>query len=155
KELYVAFRSRGDAHNEQLLGKLLVLRAEKAHLLGFKDWADYQSDDKMLKGGKNAAAFIERITKLAKPRAQRDYAELLKELKTRDPKATAVGDWQKAWLENQVKKAKYSVDSTEVRKYFSYDKALAGLLEITGAIYDIQYVPVPDAPRWHPDVQVY
>ena len=69
KQLYMKFRSRGDAHNEEVLQKLLVLRAEKAKLLGFKDWADYQSDDKMLRGGKNAAAFIERVNKLAKARA--------------------------------------------------------------------------------------
>jgi len=103
-----------------------VLRAEKAKLLGFKDWADYQSDDKMLRGGKAAAAFIERITKLAAKRAKRDYSELLAQLKKTEPKATAVGDWQKAWLEDQLKKSVYAVDSAEVRQYFPYDRVLAG-----------------------------
>ena len=155
KQLYIKFRSRGDAENERVLQKLLVLRQQKAKLLGFKDWADYQSDDKMLRGGKNAAAFIERVTKLAKARAARDYAELLAQLKKTDPKATSVGDWQKSWLENQVKKEKYAVDETEVRKYFPFDSVLAGLLEITSKIYDIQYVPVTDPRTWHPDVKVY
>jgi thimet oligopeptidase len=155
KDLYIKFRSRGDAHNEELLGKLLVLRMEKAKLLGFADWADYISGDKMLKGGAAASAFIERITKLAKPRAARDYAELLKQLKTHDPKAKVVQDWQKAMLETEVKKAKYQVDSSEVRKYFVYDKVLAGLLDITSTIYDIQYKPVTNANPWHPDVQVF
>ncbi len=155
KQLYIKFRSRGDAHNEELLGKLLVLRMEKAKLLGFADWADYISGDKMLKGGAAAAAFIERITKLAKPRAARDYAELLKQLRTHDPKAKVVQDWQKAMLETEVKKAKYQVDSSEVRKYFVYDKVLAGLLDITSQIYDIQYKPVANANPWHPDVQVF
>ncbi len=155
KQLYIQFRSRGDQHNEEYMGKLLVLRAEKAKLLGFADWADYQSDDKMLRGGKAAAAFIERITKLAKPRAARDYAELLKQLRTHDPKAKAVGDWQKAWLENEVKKSKYAVDNSEIRKYFPYDKTLAGLLDITSQIYDIQYKPVTNTWTWHPDVQVF
>ncbi len=159
KQLYIKFRSRGDGHNEEVLQQLLVLRAEKAKLLGFKDWADYQSDDKMLRGGKNAAAFIDRITKLAKPRAAKDYAELLVQLKKTDPAATAVGDWQKSWLENQVKKSTYAVDSAEVRKYFVFDKVLAGLLEITATMYDVQYVPVTGtangALAWHPDVQVF
>jgi len=155
KQLYIKFRSRGDAKNEEVLQKLLVLRAEKAKLLGFKDWADYQSDDKMLRGGKAAAAFIERVTKLAKKRARRDYDELLAQLKKTEPKATAVGDWQKAWLEEQLKKSVYAVDSAEVRQYFPYDRVLAGLLEITALIYDVQYVPVTDAKVWHPSVKVF
>ncbi|HWO25411.1 MAG TPA: M3 family metallopeptidase [Kofleriaceae bacterium] len=163
KELYIKFRSRGDRgtgentgeSNEALIGRLLALRAEKAKLLGFKDWADYQSDDKMLRGGKAAAQFIERIAALARPRAARDYAELLAQAKAQDPKATAVADWQKAYLETKVKKAKYAVDATEVRKYFVYDKVLAGLLDITSQIYDVTYQPATDPRTWHPEVAVY
>ncbi len=155
KQLYIKFRSRGDAHNEEVLQKLLVLRAEKAKLLGFKNWADYQSDDKMLKGSKAAAAFIERVTKLAKQRAAKDYGELLAQLKKHDPKATSVTDWQKTWLENQIKKEKYAVDSTEVRNYFPFEQTLAGLLDITSKIYDIQYQPIANAETWHKSVKVY
>ncbi|HEV7556413.1 MAG TPA: M3 family metallopeptidase, partial [Kofleriaceae bacterium] len=131
KQLYVQFRLRGSAHNEEYLGKILVLRAEKAKMLGFKDWADYQSDDKMLKGGKPAHAFVDRVEKLADARAKRDYAELLKQLQTHDKSAKVVNDWQRAWLEDQVKRAKYAVDSNQVRTYFDYDTALGGLLDIT------------------------
>ena len=155
KQLFVKFVTRGDAHNEEVLGKILTLRMEKAKLLGFKDWADYISGDKMLKGGAAASAFVERITKLAKARSQRDYAELLKQKQTHDPKAKTVESWQKFMLEAEVKKAKYQVDSAEVRKYFVYDKVLAGLLDITSTIYDIQYKPVTNANPWHPDVQVF
>ncbi len=154
KQLYIKFRIRGSS-NEPVLQKLLVLRAEKAKLLGFKTWADYQSDDKMLRGGAAASQFIERITTLGRARAKRDYGELLAQLQKHDPKATAVADWQKAWLENQVKKDKYAVDASVVRQYFAYDTALNGLLEITSAIYDVQYQPVTDPRTWHPDVKVF
>jgi thimet oligopeptidase len=156
KQLYVAFRSRGDAKNEAILQQILTLRAEKALLLGFKDWADYQSDDKMLRGGKAAADFIERVQKLALRRAKQDYNELLAQLRTKVPAAKEVTEWQKGYLENQVKLTKYAVDSSEVRKYFEFEKTLAGLLDITSAIYDIQYVPVSKDPRlWHADVKVF
>jgi thimet oligopeptidase len=156
KQLYTAFRSRGDAKNEPVLQQVLTLRAEKALLLGFKDWADYQSDDKMLRGGKAAMDFIDRVQRLAARRAKQDYNELLAQLKTKVPAAKEVTEWQKAYVENQVKLTKYAVDATEVRKYFEYEKTLAGLLEITAAIYDIQYVPVAkDARLWHADVKVF
>lgn len=155
KELYVKFRSRGDAANEEILGQVLALRAEMAKLLGYATWADYITEDKMMKSAARAAEFIDRVHKLAKKRADRDYAELLKQLKRTDKKATRVEDWQKTWLETQVKKDKYQVDSQEVRAYFPFAQVLDGLLDITSKIYDIQYVPADGVARWHDDVKVY
>jgi thimet oligopeptidase len=155
RELYVKFRSRGDQHNEGVLREILKLRAEKASLLGFGDWADYITADKMIGSGARAGEFIERVWQLARPRAERDYQELLRKLQEVQPGATAVADWQKGWLEYLVKKEVYEVDAGEARCYFAYELVLAGLLEITAEIFDLRYVPVVDAPRWHDSVLVY
>jgi thimet oligopeptidase len=155
RELYIAFRSRGDRHNEAILRDTLILRAEKASLLGFANWADYVTADKMIGSGDRAAEFIDKVWKLAAPRAEQDYKDLLAQLAESQPAATEVCDWQKAWLENQVKKQRYEVDAGEVRRYFPYDRVLAGLLEITAEIFDLTYAAVPDAERWHPSVVVY
>ncbi|HRC56042.1 MAG TPA: M3 family metallopeptidase, partial [Kofleriaceae bacterium] len=65
-----------------------------------------------------------------------------------------VSDWQKAWLENQVKKQRYDVDAEEVRAYFPFRRVLDGLLEITAAIYDLAYRPAAVA-TWHQDVLAF
>jgi thimet oligopeptidase len=154
RELYIKFRSRGDQQNESVLHDILKLRAEKSSLLGYKDWADYITADKMIQSGERASEFIEKVWKLAAPRAEQDYAELLRQLRTIDPKATEVCDWQKVWLENLVKRERYEVDASEVRQYFPYDRCLGGLLEITSEIFDITYVPVADK-AWHASVKTY
>ena len=150
RELYVKFRSRGDQANEAVLRDILKLRAEKAGLLGFRNWADYITADKMIGSGDRAAEFIERVWKLAQPRAERDYAELARTLGQKD-----VADWQKVWLENRVKRERYEVDASIVREYFPYDRVLAGLLEITAEIFDLQYAPVETVEPWHPSVLVF
>ena len=155
RQLYVVNRTRGAKTNPTTLGKVLTLRAEMAKILGYADWADYVTEDKMMKSGKAAADFIDRVAKLAAPRAKKDYAELLRQLQLTDKKATAVADWQKARLEEQVKGAKYKVNSDEVRAYFPFPKVLAGLLDITSSIYDIQYTAAPDATPWHTDVLAF
>jgi thimet oligopeptidase len=155
EELYVAFRSRGDHGNEEVLEQILMLRAEKAGLLGFADWADYITADKMIGSGKSASEFIERVWKLAAPRADQDYTELLRQLKTVDAKATVVKDWQKVWLENLVKRDRYEVDASVVRQFFPYDRVLQGLLAITSEIFDLSYVPVTDFTPWHASVLTY
>lgn len=154
RELYVKFRSRGDRENEAVLKEILVLRAEKAALLGYGNWAEYITEDKMIRSATHAAEFIDKIWKLAEPRARREYGELLEHLQAIDPEATEVRDWQKLWLENQVKKARYEVDSEEVRNYFPFGRVLDGLLRVTEEIYDLEY-RASDAPVWHPDVKAY
>ncbi|MBA3457417.1 MAG: Zn-dependent oligopeptidase [Deltaproteobacteria bacterium] len=155
KQLYIAFRSRGDQHNEDVLRDILKLRAEKASLLGFANWADYITADKMIKSGTLAAEFIEKVWKLAAPRAETDYKELLRQLQRTQPKATAVTDWQKTWLENLVKRERYEVDASIVRQYFPYERVLSGLLEITSEIFEITYALVTDAHPWHRTVVIY
>ena len=113
RQLYIAFRSRGDKDNERVLREILTLRSEKSSLLGFSNWADYITADKMIGSGTRASEFIEKVWALASPRADRDYAELLRQLKTTDPKATDVTDWQKTWLENAVKREAYQVDASQ------------------------------------------
>ena len=155
RELYIKFRSRGDQQNEAVLRDILKLRAEKAGLLGYRDWADYITADKMIQSGSRASEVIEKEWKRAAPRAEQDYVELLRQLRTIDPDAKEVADWQKVFLENLVKKERYEVDASEVRQYFPYERVLAGLLEITSEIFDIKYVPVKDAQPWHGSVLVY
>ncbi|HET9988973.1 MAG TPA: M3 family metallopeptidase [Kofleriaceae bacterium] len=157
KELYIKFRSRGDQDNERVLKDILALRAEKAGLLGYPNWADYVTADKMIRSGDNAAEFIAKVWKLAAPRAEQDYAELLRQLRTIDPAATEVADWQKTWLEHLVKISRYEVDASAVRQYFPYERVLAGLLEITSEIFDLRYVAVDGdtAGVWHDSVLAF
>ncbi len=161
-ELYVAFRSRGDTQNEAVLRAILALRAEKATLLGYANWADYITADKMIGSGERAAAFIEQVKGMAAPRGKQDYEELLRQRQKTEPGATRVADWQKTYLEHLVKIDRYEVDASLVREYFPYERVLSGLLAITSEIFDLEYVAVPEpahdagqTPRWHASVLVY
>jgi thimet oligopeptidase len=42
-----------------------------------------------------------------------------------------------------------------VRRYFDFERVRAGLLDVTGRLFGLEYVPVPDVTAWHPDVAVY
>ena len=156
RELYVASRARGDRTNGEVLVKILKLRTEKVKLLGYASWADYATEDKMMKTGKNAANFIERVSKTAQKRAQRDYAELLRyKKKNLDRSASRVDDHEKTFLENKVKAQSYSYDAQEVRPYFPYKQVEQGLLDITAEMYGVQYRPAAGAEIWHQDVRAF
>ena len=155
KELYIQFKSRGGEQNERILGEILTLRAEKARMLGYANWADYITEDKMMKSAKNAADFIERVAKIARKRSNKDYAELLARKRKDQRTAKLVEDWEKTYYENKVKAENYAFDPQSVRPYLPYRQVEDGLLAITARIYDIEYKSVPDAPIWHEDVKAY
>jgi thimet oligopeptidase len=155
KELYVAFKARGGADNEKILQQILALRAEKATMLGYANWADYVTEDKMMKSAKKAASFIERVVKIADKRADRDYKELLQRKRKDVRGAKRVDDWEKTYYENKVKAENYAFDPLSVRPFFPYQKVEDGLLAITSKIYDISYVKVADARLWHEDVKAF
>jgi len=155
KALYIEQRSRGGMDNELILRQILELRSRKAKLLGYDNWADYITADKMMKSGKNAEDFIARVVKIARKRGDRDYAELLAAKRKDDPKAKSVADWEKNYYETKVKTESYAFDPQSVRPYFEYLEVERGLLGITAEIYDISYVAVKDAPIWHEDVNAY
>ncbi len=156
KQLYIASRSRADKTNSETLPAILALRAEKASLLGYKSWADYITEDKMMKSGAKAEKFIARVVKTAKKRSNRDYKELLSWKKKHvNKKAKMVGDWEKRYIENKVKAESYSFDPQDVRPYFKYEQVQRGLLDITAKIYGIEYKALPDAKVWHQDVSAY
>lgn len=156
KKLYIASKSRADDSNDKTLADILTLRAEQASLLGYESWADYVTEDKMMKSSANAASFIERISKTARKRSRRDYKELLSwKKKHLNKKATSVGAWEKQYIESKVKAESYSFNPLEVRPYFSYKQVQAGLLDITAKIYGIEYKALPDAKVWHEDVSAF
>ncbi len=153
-ELYMADYNRGYPRNVEVLDRMIAKRHELANLLGFETWADYITADKMIGSAQAAGEFIDRVTEVATPVAESDYAALLAHLKLIDPASILVGDWQKGYLAKLVQREQYSFDSQEARQYFPYEKVREGLFALTGSMFGLTYRPVK-AQVWHPGVESY
>jgi len=152
--LYKEFRKRGYPQNEAVLNQLLLKRNELAKFLGYSNWAAYATEDKMIKSPANARDFINKVSKVAEKRSKRDYDELLKQLQKSTPTATAVGDWQKTFVEEQLKKDTYAVDSQSVRAYLPYERVKQGVLGTTSKMFGLTYKKA-DVPVWDASVEAY
>jgi len=151
---YKQFRKRGYPKNLSVLDALIETRHELATLLGYKSWAHYVTEDKMIKTDTAAREFIEKIAGVSRARSKKDYDVLLEHLRKTDSDAKLVGDWQKSYLEEEVKKEKFSFDSQELRQYFPYPNVLDGILNLTSDIFGVSYKPA-QVPVWHPSVKAY
>ncbi|PTT16282.1 peptidase M3 [Microbacterium sp. HMWF026] len=140
--------------NEAVLAELLAVRAERAALLGYGDWADYETETRMIGSSAAVAAFLEQVAAAVGPAAAAEYDRVLARLQRDDPDAAAVTIADFWYVLGALKREEYDVDAQLVRSYFRFDRVLDGVLATTGRLLDVEYVPV-DAPSWHDDVRTY
>jgi len=155
RELTVAFLNRGWPGNDTLLAQILRCRDERATLLGYRNWPDFDAEVKMIATGDAIAAFIERIADAARDSAERDYDVLLARLRLDQPEAQRIDAADVPYYAELLRQENFDVDAQQVRGYFDFERVRAGLLDVTGRLFGLRYEPVPDAPSWHPDVAVY
>ncbi len=153
-ELYKKYRNRGYPANETVLHDMLAKRYELAKILGYKNYAYYVTEDKMIKNPEAAGNFIKRVSEIAEKSAATDYRELLRRLQVENPAAKEVGDWQKTYIGELVKKENYDFDSQALRQYFAYDRVRDGLFKITGHLFKVSYKKA-DVPVWDKSVEPY
>lgn len=140
--------------NETVLADLLEIRAQRAALLGYADWAEYETETRMIGSGAAIPEFLTRLAEASGPAALREHDRLLARLRQDEPDADSVTTADFWYLISTVKREEYAVDAQEVRSYFPFDRVLPGVLDVTGRLLGLEYTPV-DVATWHEDVRSY
>ena len=155
RRLQTAALNRAYPANMAVIDSLAAKRYRLARLLGYPTWADYITADKMIGTSKRAADFTERIGKLVRAAADKEYAAALTLKKQEDPKATEVPWWDGRYYELAIKKRDYDFDAQAARPYFAFDKVKQGLLDVTSTIFGVTYTRIQSPDVWHPSVEAY
>ena len=155
KRMFMEYTNRGYPKNMDVLDKMIARRAELARLVGFRSWADYITADKMVENATAASDFIDRIVAASGPKADREYAVLLKRKQQDVPGATGINGWERSYYAELVRKASYAFDSQSVRPYFAFDRVRQGLFDVTSKLFGVTYRPVKTVPVWDTSVEAY
>lgn len=153
-ELYKEFKNRAYPTNGKVLKDVLIKRYELANLIGYGNYAEFITETKMVKTVPTVRKFIDDVSEMATPLANAEYAVLLKRLQQIDPKATEVGDWQKTYLEELIRKERFNVDAKKIRSYFQFGHVRDGIFDLTTALYGVTFRPWKTE-VWDPDVKAY
>ena len=154
-DLFILFTNRGGDANVKILERLIALRSQKAQLLGYTTWADYQTEPRMAKTSGTVREFLEHVREAVKAPAKAEYAEFMKEHVALGGKPTdAIPPSDRYFLEDLLRNKKYSFDSKELAAYFEVSSVTKGLLDVTASMYGVEYKQVP-ANAWHADVSAY
>jgi thimet oligopeptidase len=154
--LMLARHNLAREENIPLLEKILVLRDGVATRLGYKSWADYQTEVKMARNSGTAKDFLERLKTGLQPKFDAELAEF-RAMKVRDTgDANAqVKYWDWRYYSNELKKEKYNVDAEQLRVYFPYERVLDGMFDIYQSIFGLKFERVEPPYKWVSDLQLY
>jgi oligopeptidase A len=158
EQVWRAYNSRavsGERDNRSLIARILGLRNAKAELLGYADFSDLVTEDRMAKEGAKAEAFLEDLLEKTRNAFSRENDELLafrRELEGND--APAVEPWDTAYYSEKQRQARYDFNEEELRPYFPLDRVLDGLFATAQALYDVRIVE-RDMVTWDDSVKAY
>jgi peptidyl-dipeptidase Dcp len=138
-----------------IIQRLAVLRAERAKLLGFPNFAAYTLDDQMAKTPETAEKLMTDMVPAATAKARGEAAKMqaLIDSKKGDFKL-APWDWQH--YAEQVRKAEYALDESQTKPYFEINRVLNdGVFYAANQLYGLTFKERKDLPVWQPDVRVF
>ncbi|CAX59801.1 Peptidyl-dipeptidase [Erwinia billingiae Eb661] len=147
---------KGDANDtRELIVKLAAVRAEQAQLLGFSSFAEWKLQDQMAKTPDAALAFMRAIVPAATARAKREAADI-QALIDQQQGGFALEPWDWLFYAEQVRRAKYDLDESQIKPYFEVTSVLEnGVFYAATQLFGITFARRDDIPVWHPDVTVY
>jgi peptidyl-dipeptidase Dcp len=147
---------KGDANDtRQIIAELAKLRAEKAKLLGYPNYAAYILYDQMAKTPEAVLKFMGQLGPATRAKA----AEEAKDIQALIDKQGTHFDlkpWDWDFYSDQVRKAKFDIDEKEVKPYLELDNVLKnGVFYAANRLYGLTFKERKDIPVYQPDVRVF
>jgi len=149
-----------DNDTRKIIERLAQIRAEQAKLVGFPNYAAWKLDDQMAKTPETAMAFMDKLAPAAVARAKTEAADIQAQIDKgqaalKQP-SFKLEPWDWNYYAEQVRKAKYDLDESQIKPYFELDNVLQnGVFYAANQLYGLTFKERHDIPVYQPDVRVF
>ena len=155
KSSWTRAEKNDDGDTREVLEKIAKLRLKKAKLMGKKSFAEWKLQDQM---AQTPAPAMDLLAKLAAPAVAKAKVEAkeIQDLINTQKGGFKLEPWDWDFYSEQVRKAKYDLDESEIKPYFEIATVLEkGVFFAAKQMYGITFKERNDLPVYHPDVKVY
>jgi peptidyl-dipeptidase Dcp len=146
----------GDANDTRnIISEIAKLRAEKAALLGFDNYADYTLTDQMAKNRQTAVDFLNRLAPATAAKERQEWSDIVAFAKAQGATATpTAADWN--YYAEKIRKQRYDLNQDELKPYFEIHKVLTdGVFYAANQLYGVTFKERHDLPTWNPDMMTF
>lgn len=148
---------RGDANDtRQIVLDITRLRAEKARILGFDNYASWGLKDQMASKPEHVYSFIHKLVEAYAPKAQADAADLEAFARKTEGSDFKLEAWDWDYYAEKLRKQRYDLDENDIKPYFALDSVVKnGLFFVAKQLYGVDFVERHDLPVYADHVKVY
>ena len=153
-----AYTNRGnngnDFDNNEIIGKTVNLRIERAGLLGYDHHAHYVLEENMVGNVQTVMDFITSLWDAGLAIAKEEAAAMQAMIDT-EGHDFRLAQWDWRYYSEKVRKDRYDIDEEEIRQYFELNSVTDGVFMICEKLWGLKFIERHDIPKYHEDVQVF
>lgn len=158
KKIFDGYALRGDNNNSHdnkaIIQEIVMLRTQKANLLGYKTWANLVLDNSMAKTPEAVMKFLDEMWVPALNMAKTERTALAEKMKNEGiTEPFEASDWR--YYVEKVRKEKYDFNEDETRPYFELTNVVNGAFTLANKLFGLKFIEKTNLPKWHPDQKVY
>lgn len=151
-EAWVARGENGGAtDNRANAAEILKLREERAHLLGFKSFADFKLEPEMAKTPEHVRDLLMRVWAPARAQAERDAAKLT-DMMHEDGINGDLEAWDWRYYSEKRRAAEFDFDEGQLKPYLSLEAMLGAMFDTANRLFHLEFREI-EGPFYHPDVR--
>jgi peptidyl-dipeptidase Dcp len=160
EQVWNTYYSRGDNgdefDNNKIIAEILALRHERVQLLGYKNYGEWRLENRMAKNPDNAFKLMDAVWPAAIARVEQEVADMQAVAESEGTKIT-IAPWDYRFYAEKVRKAKYDLDSNEVKQYLQLNNLRDAMFYVAGELFDFRFTPVEEGsvPVFNSDVTVW
>ena len=145
----------GEFDTRNIVTRTAQLRAEKAKLLGYANWAAYQLEDQTAHDVPTVSKLLSDLAPPAVANAKREATDMQK-IVDQEKGGFQIASWDWPFYSEKVRKARYAFDESELRPYYELNHViLDGVFFAAGKLYGLTFKERHDIPVYQPDVRVF
>ncbi len=135
--------------------RLAELRAERAQLLGYENFATFALEPQTAQNPGNVLNMLTDLVPAVRANTERE-AEMIRQKMLEDGIDDQVRAWDWEYYAERVREAEYDIDDAEIRPYFELNRVLEdGVFYTMNRLYGISFEERFDLPVYHDDVRVF
>ena len=158
EQVWRTYYSRGDNgdefDNKAIITQLLRLRQERSNLLGYETYAHFALEKRVAQTPERAMELLSTVWPAAIARVEEEVADM-QAIADAEGADFAIAPWDYRFYAQKVRKARYDLDSNEVKNYLQLDNLVDGMFWMAAELFSLEFVPIDDVPVYHPDVRVW
>ncbi len=160
RRVYEASTHRADGSGSYntfpIVSEIARLRAEKAQLMGFGNYASYSLEKTMAKTTDNVYAFLRNLIEAYRPKADAETQAIEAYARRTMGNDFHLEPYDRFYYSAKMKQEAYSLSDDEVKPYFNVDSVLInGVFYAAGRVYGLTFKERKDIPTYHPDMKVF